>query len=585
MATNLDYPLALTPVRQSVTEQPIGDGAGRSDVEVTRAPTGKAAERELERLYAESQVYAQRKGHWRFLAMAYEGGPAYVTEETLFRHEREHHDSFTQRLKRAHYWNFCAPLNDFVPDHIFRDPPELKPDDSIRAAFTKFEKNVDRMGTSIDQFMRRAAEDARLYGLAWIGIDKPAIDPQRPPLTLQDDMDQGLDAAYWYLVRRPEVLDYEVDQFGSYLYLKRLVPTRRRAGSTWRALDRVIEWTQKDVRVTEIDVTDPKKRKLLPATTTQHQFGVVPMVPVFNRRSKFRFDEGVSCLEDIAYQNRQVYNQTSILDEFLYRQCFNILVREQDTAIPSKDEGSTEVGTSNLMEIPRGVTNKPFYLTPPIDPAGFIQGERDAVIREMYRQAVQDSVHEIFDSGEAQRAASSRSIPNIARLADELQVAQVQALRLWAKASNLAWSGKVAYRRDFSITTFMDMVLQLSGIFNNLRVLPPRFVREEWKRVIREFDTRLEPDALVEIDSQIDAISDEDLVGRYDKPPAPGDVQAQGALPSAANLLQGVEQTHLGTDQRRALATGDRADTKEGVRDAQRRTSQPAVRDQSQNHR
>lgn len=585
MAKDPNYPFEMTKVEQSVTEKSIADVMLESIQDEAIPSTAKAQAKEIERLYAASPVYEERSDHWRFLAQAYEGGPQYVNAGNLFQHERELDESYEARLKRAHYWNYCASLNDFVPDFIFRDPAERAPDDAIKDPFNDFAANVDRMGTTLPQFMRRVAEEARLYGLVWIACDKPAIPKgtDTSKMSLKQAQDQKLDKPYWYIVRRLEVLDYEVDQFGVYTYLKRLVSHRERKGNDWVVLDRVIEWTQSDVRTTTIDVTDPKKKKIVKRERLEHKLNMVPFVPVFNRRSKFVYDEGVSFLEDIAYQNRQVFNLTSLLDEFLYRQCFNVLVMEQDTAIPTRSTTAGEVGTANVIEIPKGVQNPPAYLSPPVDPAQFVQTERESVVREMYRQAVQDVTNEVLGgaSGEAQNQAMSRTVPNIARLADELQLAEIQSLTIWAKLSNREWKGKISYRRDYSISTLMDMVLQLSGILNNLKILPPRFIKEEWKRVIREFDGRLSPEAMTEINKQIDALSDEDLIDRYMPPEPP----ASELMPTSKNLMQGKEQSAYRTDKGRSLATGDRSATKEGARDAQRRTSQATVREPDRKNR
>jgi hypothetical protein len=122
----------------------------------------------------------------------------------------------------------------------------------------------------------------------------------------------------------------------------------------------------------------------------------------------------------------------------------------------------------------------------------------------------------------------------------------------------------------------------LSGILNNLKILPPRFIREQWLRVIREFDGRLDPDAMTEIENQIKALSDEELVDRYMLPPEP---PASEMMPTSANLMQGKTQEAYGTDKGRSLATGDRSATKEGARDAQRRTSQSTVREPDRKNR
>jgi hypothetical protein len=129
--------------------------------------------------------------------------------------------------------------------------------------------------------------------------------------------------------------------------------------------------------------------------------------------------------------------------------------------------------------------------------------------------------------------------------------------------------GIIAYRDDYSITNLADLLLQLSIILNNLKVLPPTFIREEWKRIIKEFDGKIPPDRMTAILSEIDRLSDKELVDGYRL----SDIKAMQGIPSTANLVQGNEQEQLGTDRRIGAKQKSRAATKESNPDANRRTS------------
>lgn len=533
---------------------------------------------EIERLRSAHLDYQDQFAHWTFLLRAYEGGPSYVSEDTLFRHQREHRDDYTDRLGRAFYQNYCQPIVDFVPEYIYKDPIEREASPNLQVQFDKFKNDVDRCGTDMSAFWQLVAEDARLFGKVYVQVDKlprPAA-INRDELSVLEATELGLDIPYFILIRPLEVLDWRTDRFGNYLYLKRVEYTVEEIRGELVDVERYSEWTPSEVRISVVAEAERKKPMVIRREQVENAWGVVPFVAILHKRSKRLTTEGISAIRDIAYQNRHVFNLTSLIDEFLYRQCFNILAMEKDTALPTAEQVEGDLGTSNVLEVARGANFFPAYISPPVDPAKFIQEERSIAIREMYRQAAQDVASELFAvsnrSGDAAKQAFGRTVPSISRLADVMQNAEVKALRLWAKMQGKDWAGKVAYRDDYSITNLQDLLLQLTMIFNSLRVLPPTFIREEWKRIIREFDGRISQDQKEKIFAEIDQLSDEELVELYDQS---NDTQSDEEMPSAGNLIQGETQAALGTDRRIAMATGSRAATKEAVPDANRRVSGP----------
>jgi hypothetical protein len=209
----------------------------------------------------------------------------------------------------------------------------------------------------------------------------------------------------------------------------------------------------------------------------------------------------------------------------------------------------------------------PQYLSPASEPSEFIQKEREAIVAEMYRTASQDIASELFAgsnrSGDASRQAMGRQVPVIARQADALQQAEQQIFALWAEMQNKKWDGKIAYKDDYSVTSMMDLILEFSSIFTSAKILSPTFVREEWKRLVREFDGKLPQDIMEKIIGEISKVSDDDIVELVKGLPD----QAAAGLPATANLSQGAAQRGR-SDKQRSLRTGDRAHTKEARRDA-----------------
>jgi hypothetical protein len=131
--------------------------------------------KEIERLRRKHADYKANEAHWNFLLRSYEGGPDYVSNETLFKHQRENSEDFQDRLLRAHYQNYCSPIVDFVPEFIFNHPIERDAKGDVKPLFDEFVVNVDRNGSSLDKFMQQVCEDARLFGHCFVQVDKPAV--------------------------------------------------------------------------------------------------------------------------------------------------------------------------------------------------------------------------------------------------------------------------------------------------------------------------------------------------------------------------------------------------------------------------
>jgi hypothetical protein len=538
----------------------------------------EAQKREIERLRSEHPDYAISKERWDFYLRSYEGGPDYVSDDTLHKHQREHQEDFQDRLDRAVYANYCQPLVDFVPEFIYSQGVNRKPPKNLEQVFDNFKLNVDRAGTALDPFMESTAEEARIFGHTWVGIDKMPKPENEGEISDARAEALGIKVPYLYHVRPLEVLDWITDRFGNYIYLKRKDIYWEKVGARgrFRRIERYTEWELETVTISKIDITEEGQEKLLPKKKQENVWKLIPFVQFFYKRSKFKKDIGVSFLNDIAYQNNYVFNLTSYLGEFLARQCFNILSMEQDTSVPTRDRADGRVGTSNVLWIPKNATHKPEYITPPVDPAEFVQSERSNAIKEMYRQAAQDIMAEVFAGGDvpsadAQKQAFARTIPMIAKMADSMQFGEISLWTIWAQMQGKLWEGgSIAYRDDYSVTNVQDLLLQLTTIFNNLKVLSPTFIREEWIRIINEFDGKIPPDTMTKIKDEIAAMSDDEITEPYKM--MAGDNKAVGGVPSTANLTQGRNQKGK-TDRQISMATGNKASTKEANPDANRRAS------------
>src|SRR3954471_13664202 len=224
--------------------------------------------KEIERLRSKHPDYKAMEEEWEFYLLAYEGGPRYVSDTTLFKHQREHPEDYADRKKRAYYTNYCQALVDFVPEFIYSQGVARTAPEKLKPIFDIFKKNVDRSGTALDAFMESVAEEARIFGHTWVGVDKPPrpVGPEGEQLSLARAEQLGLTVPYFFHVRPLEILDWVTDQFGNYLYLKRKELFWEKAGARrgFRHVERYTEWYEDQVIISKIDITDDAHEKLLP---------------------------------------------------------------------------------------------------------------------------------------------------------------------------------------------------------------------------------------------------------------------------------------------------------------------------------
>jgi hypothetical protein len=215
---------------------------------------------------------------------------------------------------------------------------------------------------------------------------------------------------------------------------------------------------------------------------------------------------GLSFVRDLAMDNIAVMNLTSLLDEFLYKQCFNILAMEMDTDLPKADQEDGAMGTSNTLLFPKGAKT-PLYITPSSEPANKISEERGTIVAEMYRRAAQDTVNELFNGGGSSGFSKAQSfrttVPRIANRAEILETFEIQMFQLTYEYMGETWDGKIAYKDHYEITNISDALAQMQTLFSELLIPSPTFAKEEMLRMVSLFDGKLAPDVLKQIRNEI----------------------------------------------------------------------------------
>jgi hypothetical protein len=501
---------------------------------------------EIVRLRVTNPLYDLYASEWELYLSSYEGGQDFCKADNLFKHTRENTEDYTDRVNRLHYLNYCEPLVDFFTNFIFTET--IARDGGTNTTFySEFISNVNRKGDSVTDYMKMVSDDFQIFGMSYTLVDSPLVlgmDGEQAPLSVQEVEEQGI-RPYWVLIKPDEITDWVTDEFEVLTYVKRVQPIRKNVAGSTRLYDKYTEWTNVEITVTLVDITNAKKPEVEAQVVYKNSLGTIPIhVTRYKRSKKYRY-MGNSFLRDFAYNNREVMNLTSLLQEFLYRQAFNILAQEADGGIPLRDQMDGSIGTSNVLEYPKGAT-APQYLSPPSEPAKFIAEERQRLINEMFKRASQDMMSELFNgessSGFSQAQSFSKTVPFIASRADTLEKTENALMSMTLKMSANKWDGTVKYKDRYELTNITDAITQLTSVFRDLLMPSETFVKTELWKLVQELDGKIPQDDLLKIKQEIDSMDFEEwqqtqimaLVGKGASPAEQQNDKSTGTMAEAA---------------------------------------------------
>lgn len=497
----------LPPSSNQAFAYPLQDGSvapGFAAHDVTQ----QEIDPEILRLRSTDALWDTYAPEWDLYLASYEGGPEMMTANNIYKHRREAEEDYSERVKRIHYFNYCEGLTDFFTNFIFSETIQRSggPQD---VWYQQFIRDVNMKGDNVETFMKDLCTYMQVFGMSYVLVDTPQLpDIDGRPITKQDEEDLKF-RPYWVLISPMEILAWKTDSFENLSYLRRRTDDNENGPAGKQRLERYTEWFLDRIVVTLVNATNPQQPYIASKETFKNTLGRVPVEVVRYKRSKRYRWMGNSFLRDFAYNNREVMNYTSLLQEFLYRQAFNILAKESDSAIPLRDAEDGVLGTSNMLEIPRGAA-MPQYLSPPVAPAKFIQDERQRIVTEMFKRASQDLMSEMVNGGKssgfAQAQSFSQTVPFISSRADTMEAAENALMTLTFKYMGKEWGGKIKYKDRYELTNVVDCITQLTSIFRDLMLPSPTFLKEELRRLVYEMDAKIPAEAMAKIMAEIEAL-------------------------------------------------------------------------------
>ncbi|WP_312337217.1 hypothetical protein [Anaerospora hongkongensis] len=400
--------------------------------------------------------------YYKLLEDAYAGSGGFLNGDYLVPHVRETLDKYTRRKALSYYANYVKTVVNGLVNPIFRKQAtrNWEGKDSESQLFSKFQADVDRKGTNIKRFMKKALKKAKLHGVCFIVVDNV----KEQPATKAGAMEKRA-FPYAYIVSPKQVKNYECNEDGVLTSITYETYSRRFSGNAASNIITRWTWTETAWKCERDGKTEEQ----------EHGLGVVPVIPLFGVDA----DDGdmlpTGDMLAIARINLAIFNLCSELRELLRNQAFSILC--YPVTENSDHEGLDDLvtGTENALNFD-GNGSAPLYITPPAEQAELLQKELSRLVEEIYRLATLSSVVGVQQKTSGVSKAwdfenTNQSLSDMAENCQEAEMKMAYLFEKWVKGTTINYS--CVYPDDFGIvdiTEALDEItkaldLQIGGLF------------------------------------------------------------------------------------------------------------------------
>ncbi len=443
---------------------------------------------ELERRHP---LYMASVAEWEFFVRSYFGGRLYREGGYLLKHPFESTENYSRRKATAYYYNYCGPVVDIMVSHLFRKPPKRDFGSlSEDPLFVAFLEDCDLEGSSLARFMREAQRFASIYGRVSIVVDKPRL----TAFTREEEIAGGL-RPYLVLITPENLLDWRFTRLPSGRVALQMVKIREEEG-----LYRI--WTHRGWQLWRVD--DKDEAGLVDSGT--HHLGEVPMVNLYNKKTGVRM-LGLSDIQDIADINRNIYYLCSDAREIIENTAFPMLAMPYEKgAVEEK-----EIGPRNILQFDPSEPNaRPYWLEAPHSSLSEIREWVRQDITEIHRIAKLGGIKATQDRGQPQSGIAlelewQQLHAVLSEKADNLEEAERDILRLWARWQGRRFDGVVDYPDEFSVRD-LDRELERAIKAVSLGLESRTFRKELEKRLVETVLPKLPVEVKTQILEEIDGL-------------------------------------------------------------------------------
>ena len=390
-----------------------------------------------QRAMATNYLWTRHRARWEYLLHSYMGGDEYRKGAYLHRYQLETDAEYARRLESTPLNNQCKSIVSLYNSFLFRQEPErelgsIAGDSRVEAIL----EDADLDGRSMDAFMREVSIWSQVFGHCWVAISKPSVSA----VTLADELAQGV-RPYLSVYSPLAVTDWLWARQANGSYQLKMVKFLEEIDDT---LQVVTEYTETEIVKTTINVKDKKATNV---ETEPNELGRVPFVLVYAERSPVR-GIGISVIDDIADQQRAIYNEQSEVYESIRLDTHPSLAATADT-----DVGT---GAGSLIRLPDNLAPelKPYILEfsgAPIEKIYTSINEHVKMIDSMANVGSVRGTEQREQSGVAMETEFQLLNARLSSLADNLELAEENIWEWISIYLATTWDGDIEYPGSFSM--------------------------------------------------------------------------------------------------------------------------------------
>lgn len=392
---------------------------------------------EYDQLVDGHPLYEKMIGHWTYLFNSYQGGERYQKAGYLTRYAYESEIDYQERLRQTPLDNHCKAIVSIYNAFLFRQGAErdygsLENDPALEP----FLKDADLEGRSLDAFMKDVSAYSSVFGHCWVMMAKPNTNAN----TRAEELGQGV-RPYVSVITPMAVLDWRWERSMSGVYT--LTYLKYIEDQEYKSHTVIKEWTPSEIITYQ---ADSERQEIKNIAIEENGLGEIPAVLVYSARSIYR-GIGISDIEDIADQQKAIYNELSEVEQAIRLNGHPSLVKTADV--------EATAGAGSIVQMPENLDPglRPYMLD--------VSTDTNAIYQSIQQRV--DSIDRMANTGSV-RAKATRTLSGVAmevefsmlnsRLsekADLLELAEEQMWRLFAKYQGTAWDGEINYPDSFSI--------------------------------------------------------------------------------------------------------------------------------------
>lgn len=436
-------------------------------------------------------MYTEKKvDKYELLNDAYYGTGLFEGGKGLRRHPRESLYNYNDRKQLAYYLNYTGPIVNASVDPIFRD--EIKRNYSDSKMFSAFMDDVDGTGSDLQDYIRRMAIFAKLYGVVYIIVNN---DSDFLPSVEENINSRKLPFLIHVLPK--DVTGWKFDESGKLLSFthKQIVMSENNREEELRYTWTPSTWS----------VEDSKGRILKEGN---NPLGEIPIVQWFGRSMDVTNMLPPSEFLSVAQTNYHLYQLCSWHTQILRDQAFSILT------MPDTGNGTDEItiGTNNVLTYDPQANHTPAFISPDAGPANMLTDQIDRLISEMYRMSGVDCVVGVQQakSGVAKQWDFERTNQKLADFSVQCENAEYNIIKYYEMWTNETLGYSCEYPRDFKINDVADSLNEAQQAID-LGFQSDTYTIEVAKKVLQAYMPNLEEDVYEDILQELEQAKEEQL--------------------------------------------------------------------------